>query len=255
MTTFLRFIFLLALSGSAAAQSFSATYQPAQQIRDPELRQLQMDWRSNRLLEGLADQLSRQFTLSQPLKIGLGACGRSNAFYQPDAKIIILCLELIPDLVSRMMQERGRRVDRETVNRTIAGALVFIIFHELGHALIDIEKLPVLGREEDAADQISTFLILQEPALADSAVAGGLFFFSDRQLIPNFFSQRHLSDEHSLNPQRAVNLACAAYGKSPHRYDWAMQAARVTNQRAVRCADEYAKLDRSVRELLRDVIR
>lgn len=256
MKIFLRFIFILLVTGSAAAQSFTATYQPIPQIRSPELRQLQMDWQSNRLLEGLADQLSRQFALSQPLKIGLGECGVSNAFYRSDAKVIVLCLELIPDLVSRIVREQGSRVDRETINNTVIGALVFVIFHELGHAIIDVENLPVLGRDEDAADRISTYLILQEPSLADRGVAGGLFFFSKpTSLIPGFFSQRHLSDEHGLNPQRAVNLACAAYGKEPRRYAWAMQAARVTNERASRCAEEYVQLERSVRELLRKVTR
>lgn len=259
MTALFRLILLLAMSafGSAFAQkSFLATYQPLEQIRNPALRQIQLDWRNNRLLEGLSDQLSQQFTLNQPLKIGLGECGTSNAFYRSDTKIVVVCLELIPDLVSRMRREQNTHVDRESINKTVIGALIFIVFHELGHAIIDIESLPVLGRNEDAADNIATYLILQEPALADTAITGGLFFFSKPvSLIPNFFSQRHLSDEHGLNPQRAVNLACAAYGKGPQRYEWAMRVARVTNQRAVRCAGEYEQLERSVRDLLRNVIQ
>lgn len=256
MSFLIRFAFLLVLTSTAVAQSFSASYQPISQIRSVELKQLQQDWQRNQLLEGLTNQLSRQFILSQPLKIGLGECGTSNAFYRPDKQAIVLCLELIPDLVSRIVRERGSRLDRETLNNTVAGALVFIVFHELGHAIIDIERLPVLGRNEDAADMISTYLILQEPALADNGIAGGMFFFGKpTSLIPGFFSQRHLSDEHGLNPQRAVNLACAAYGKAPDRFVWAMHAARVSNHRASRCADEYAQLERSVRDLLRSVIR
>lgn len=256
MITFVRLIALLAVSGSAIAQSFTATYQPIEKIRSPELRQIQNDWRNNRLLEGMADQFSRQFILSQPLKIGLGECGMSNAFYKADVKLIVLCLELIPDLAGRIIQEQGTRENRYTTKDIVLGALVFIIFHELGHAIIDIENLPVLGRTEDAADQISTYLILQEPALADRGVAGGLFFFSkETTSIPGFFSQRHMSDEHALNPQRAVNLACAAYGKEPSRFVWAMHAARVTNERAARCAGEWAQLNRSVRDLLRRVLR
>lgn len=256
MNTFIRLILLLTIAGSAAAQSFSSTYQPVTQIRSPELRQLQIDWRKRRLLEGLTDQLSRQFTLSQPLKIGLGECGASNAYYRPDAKIIVMCLELIPDLMERMFRGHAGNGDRQRMANTVVGALVFVVLHELGHALIDIERLPVLGREEDAADMISTYLILQEPGLADIAVAGGLFFFSKQtSLLPNFFSQRHLSDEHGLHPQRAVNLACAAYGKDPRRYEWAMHVARVTNQRAVRCKGEYEQLEQSVRTLLQHVIR
>lgn len=256
MVFLFRLIFIFALVGSVNAQSFTASYQPASRIRSAELRQIQLDWQRNQLLEGLADQLSRQFTLSEPLTVGLGECGGSNAFYRPDTKVIVICLELIPDIINRIVRAEGRGIDRDRLIRTATGALVFIVFHEIGHAFIDIENLPVLGRNEDAADMISTYLILQEPALADWGIAGGLFFFSQpNSLIPGFFSQRHLADEHSLDPQRAVNLACAAYGKDPRRYVWAMHAARVTERRAVRCAGEYEQLDRSVRELLRGITR
>lgn len=256
MITILRLFILLAVCGPAAAQSFTAIYQPVQQIRSAELRQLQGDWINNRILESMADQFSRLYTLSQPLKIALGECGVPNAYYKPDIKMIVLCLDLIPDLVERVRREQGTRLSRDAINDVVLGAFVFVVFHELGHAIIDIEKLPVLGREEDAADQISAYLILQEPALADRGVAGGLFFFSKpTSSLPGFFSQRHMSGEHALNPQRAANLACAAYGKEPSRFVWAMQAARVTNERAVRCSGEYARLDRSVRELLRGVMR
>ncbi|HBN29834.1 MAG TPA: hypothetical protein DD416_01080, partial [Rhodobacteraceae bacterium] len=35
---------------------------------------------------------------------------------------------------------------------------IFFLYHELGHALIDILKLPVFGREEDAADVMGVVL-------------------------------------------------------------------------------------------------
>ena len=249
------FLLLLAFVTTASAQTVTASYQPISQIRNTDLRQLQMDWRRGRLLESLAENLSQKFTLNQMLTIGLGECGQPNAFYQRDRKIIVVCLELIPNLVDRVRRERSQRASPEEVKNLVAGSLVFVVLHEMGHALIDLQGLPVLGREEDAADQISTFLILEEPALADRALAGGVWFFSSPKLVPNFFSQRHLSDEHGLDPQRVANIACWAYGRDPQRYVWAMHAARVTNQRAARCYNEYAQLDRSVRELLKDSMR
>ncbi|MFM2252876.1 MAG: hypothetical protein RJB68_1213 [Pseudomonadota bacterium] len=256
MQVLTRFILLMVFAGTSYAQSFIPVYQPLEQIKNSELRQLQADWRNAQILEEMATQLSNQFRLSQPLKIGLGECGVSNAKYRSDMKFVQICLELIPDLTSRIAREQGNRLNRESMTRTVMGALVFIIFHELGHALIDIENLPVLGKEEDAADTISTYLILQKPALAEIGVAGGLFFFGRQTtLIPGFFSQDHLSDEHGLNPQRAVNLACAAYGKDPQRFGWAIQTARVTNNRAIRCTNEYIQLERSVSGLLRGITR
>src|SRR5690242_8585230 len=38
---------------------------------------------------------------------------------------------------------------------------VFTLYHEAGHLLIDELKLPVLGKEEDAADALAVIQILQ----------------------------------------------------------------------------------------------
>ncbi|MFT5637525.1 MAG: hypothetical protein ACI861_000339, partial [Paracoccaceae bacterium] len=35
---------------------------------------------------------------------------------------------------------------------------IFFIYHELGHALIDLLRLPVFGQEEDAADVLGVVL-------------------------------------------------------------------------------------------------
>lgn len=253
MKTLLRLLLLLSFAGSVSAQGFIASYQPRQQIRDPQLRQLQDDWRRGRLIENLTELLDKKFALNHPLVIGLGECGQPNAFYRPDKKVIVLCLELIPELVKRLASDRS--IDRNTLQNTGAGALMFILLHEMGHALIDIQGLPVLGREEDAADQIAAYLILEETDVADRAIAGGLFFFTKPKLIPGLFSQRHLSGEHSLDPQRAANLACWAYGKEPRRFVWAMHAARVSQERSYRCGREYEQLSRSVRELLGGAIK
>lgn len=231
----------------------SATH--SSRVRTPELREVQDDWRRGRVLESIAEYVSRKFSFNESLKLVSGECGQPNAYYMRDRKLLVLCLELFPDLADRLIRERGRKADRVEMGNLMAGALYFIVLHELGHALIDVQSLPVLGREEDAADQISAFLVLGDEELAP-ALAGAIWFFGPKAtLFPGFYSQRHLSDEHSLGPQRAANIACWAYGRDPQRYAWALQAARVTSQRAARCADEYAQLDRSVRGLLKDAIR
>ena len=44
-------------------------------------------------------------------------------------------------------------------DEAVAGAFIFVFFHELGHALIDVYELPITGREEDAVDQLSTWIL------------------------------------------------------------------------------------------------
>ncbi len=42
----------------------------------------------------------------------------------------------------------------------MAAATLFALLHETGHALIDLYQLPAAGREEEAADQIATLVLL-----------------------------------------------------------------------------------------------
>ena len=43
----------------------------------------------------------------------------------------------------------------------VTGNMLFVGFHELGHAVIQELGLPVLGREEDAADSFATLALLK----------------------------------------------------------------------------------------------
>jgi Putative metallopeptidase len=42
----------------------------------------------------------------------------------------------------------------------VAGNLLFVLFHELGHALVSEMGLPVLGKEEDAVDAYAVLAML-----------------------------------------------------------------------------------------------
>src|SRR5689334_22528436 len=50
--------------------------------------------------------------------------------------------------------------DRRGITRFVAGNMLFVVLHELGHALISDLGLPVLGREEDAADAFASVAML-----------------------------------------------------------------------------------------------
>src|SRR5262245_59789931 len=50
--------------------------------------------------------------------------------------------------------------DAAKLTSFVVGNLFFVVVHELGHAVISQLKLPVLGREEDAADSFATLSML-----------------------------------------------------------------------------------------------
>ena len=110
-------------------------------------------------------------------------------------------------------------------------------------------SLAVLGRDEDAADQISAYFMLSGYEREDQeyGIAGAIWYFRTNSSSSR---RHHFSDEHSSPAQRRVNIACWAYGKDPQVFDWVLKAATVPRRRALRCEQEYEQLQRSIRQLL-----
>lgn len=242
---FVTLVFLLA----TAEADVVVRYPPAQK---PDLQEIQQDWKNGEVLDGFAKGIERMFILNDTLTLVGAECRQPNAYYMPDRKAIVFCLELVPYLADPLIRELGRSVPRERLGEVLGGALAFVMLHEVGHALIHLFNLPILGREEDAADQLSTFFILSEEKFSVQGISGALYFFRSQ---PLFFTRQHLSGEHGLAPQRRANIACWAYGKDPVRFQWALRAANVSPDRAVRCQQEYKQLDASVRQLLQGRLR
>lgn len=118
--------------------------------------------------------------------------------------------------------------------------LVSTFYHELGHALIDTLDLPVLGREEDAADTLSVLLLdeIWEPdsalALAqNTALAWGLSAAQSDEDEPSFW------DVHGHDLQRYYNTVCLWYGADPDQRGEFASDFDLPSARAETCAEEY----------------
>ena len=241
---------LFCSSGVSHALGVVVEHQP--NVKRKDLREIQEDWQRSKTLEALGGFVASRYELNGPLNLVSAECGSANAFYLPERRAIVMCLELVPLLVDQLLKDHGKSTPRERLLEILGGSVAFVYFHEVGHALIHMLGLPVLGREEDAADQISTYLLLNEPRLPTAAIYGALRFFRDR---PLFFTQRHMSGEHALNPQRQANIACWAFGSDQQRYNWAVKYASLSQSRAQRCPTEYSQLVRSVETLLSPHLR
>ena len=76
------------------------------------------------------------------------------------------------------------QAQREKHVEFVVGNLLFVLGHEAGHAAISDMGIPVVGREEDAADIFSTLMALMcEDGFGDRVLANASlgWFFSDRR--------------------------------------------------------------------------
>src|SRR5687768_10177445 len=110
---------------------------------------------SSRVLEAARDLIEMSFTLDTQIDVVAADCGRVNAYYDPHTRTVILCHELVAVIAGAF--------DNHDYLRQV---LLFVAMHELGHAVIDVLDLPVVGREEDAADQFATLFFVNPGDLA-----------------------------------------------------------------------------------------
>jgi hypothetical protein len=106
---------------------------------------------------------------------------------------------------------------REKLIEFVAGNMLFVLLHELGHAAMHEMGLPILGREEDQADNFAIVSLLKIGNKVSHRVlveAAKGWFLSDRRDRRDGEPQAYF-DEHGLDQQRAYNIVCLVYGSDP----------------------------------------
>lgn len=106
---------------------------------------------------------------------------------------------------------------REKLIEFVAGNMLFVLLHELGHTAMHEMGLPILGREEDQADNFAIINLLKIGNKVSHRVlveAAKGWFLSDRRDRRDGEPQAYF-DEHGLDQQRAYNIVCLVYGSDP----------------------------------------
>jgi hypothetical protein len=215
---------------------------------DPAHAQLHQRLKEVRALERLAQILS-PLRLPRRLTLKVAGCdGEVNAYYEDDA--VTVCYEYL-DFVVRSMPPGI--AGTPAVKVTLIGPTVDVFLHEVGHAVFDMLEIPVLGREEDAADLFSAFIMLQFGAKDAQKLIAGVAFLGAKEAMEaqkETPSLKTFADEHGLPAQRYFNVLCMAYGADPKTFAAATTIGQLPPDRAERCEDEYRQFDRAFRKLI-----
>jgi Putative metallopeptidase len=145
---------------------------------------------------------------------------------------------------------------RDTVIFTV-GNMLYGVFHEMGHAVISEMQLPVVGREEDAADSFAIVAALKlmtnvsVRALIESGKGWFLSELSDRRngAITSFY------EAHGMNLQRAYQIVCFMVGADPEKFKGLAEATNLPATRQQSCNYDYTAAAWSWGELLRPHLR
>lgn len=197
----------------------------------PALRPMEHLLRKSGVLERVANDVQRVAGLPTDVEVVVRSCTDGTGYVVED-DIVELCLQ---DFVES--RKAVKDADEEDVKGTVLGVAEGTLLHELGHAVIDVRRLPVTGREEDAADQFAVWQAivgLKDPDIVLSAAF-------DYQLSNETYEQED-DDEHGSDGQRAVNLYCWLYGSHPKEWRHLVDGDPLTKYRASQCRDEWKAL-------------
>jgi len=123
----------------------------------------------------------------------------------------------------------------------VTGNMLFVAFHELGHALVSQLRLPVLGREEDAADYFATLAMLEtgtEFSVNVLVQAARGWFLSDRR-DKKQGNMLTFYDEHGLDQQRAFAIVCLMVGSDAEQFKELADWVQMPEDRQRTCRIDY----------------
>lgn len=207
-------------------------------VQNARYTEIDRQVKQEKLLERAADKLNRNLMLPYDIVLRTKDCGEVNAFYNPADHSVTVCYELMEHFY-KIFKSTGKN-DQAAYDKMF-DAIRFAFLHELGHALIDAYKLPVMGNEEDAADRCSSYICLTE--LGDEGVravmaAADAFAIESKDNSPN---ARSMADEHLLQEQRFYNTLCMIYGSDTNKYNYLLKEEYLPRERAVRCPSEFER--------------
>lgn len=200
------------------------------------------------LLESLAQEVNDWLVLPYDIPVVGSQCGEANDFWDPDENKVILCYEDV---------DNSRKLFKDDADPAEAARRIAVgsFYHELGHMVIDIYDLSVTGREEDVADQLAAYWLL-EPVDGEvnedyvQAARDTAEWYTLASAAPEDLDEGSFADEHTLDQSRAYNFECWIYGSDPEANADIVDNGQLPEDRASGCEDEYDSLARAWGDLL-----
>jgi hypothetical protein len=237
--------------GAAAAASrkgrtgmFRGSYELPE---NPQHQHLHDRLRKVRALEQFSEALSA-LRLPTLLRSRFASCeGESNAWYDPSDKTVTFCYEYVAEIEEA---SAGAAVHGIPPEMAFLGGVAFVLLHETAHALFDLLQVPVLGREEDAADNVAAFLLLQAGEGIARRVLSGAAWMYLHDSMGRLPDESDFADVHGLGSQRFYNVLCMAHGSNPESFKAIVERGYLPKERAEGCGEEFRQVSYAMKRLI-----
>ncbi len=177
----------------------------------------------------------------------LAALFVDGAVYATSSGDMLFGREKIRDYYAKTIPALGDTFTRESKIDEVheLGAGVWALGHGKTYAVFDVLQVPVWGREDDAADRLAAFVLLQfSGEIAHTTMVGSAEFFL---LSLRTWTGSAFADTASPEGQRFYNFLCIAYGGDSNDFGgWTEapdgQDPLLPQRRAQQCSHEYQQV-------------
>lgn len=203
----------------------------------------------NNLLAQVSDDINSILKLPSDITLKGAQCGAPNDFWNASDKAITMCYEDAANAVQVFTKLGDADPAKSAVNTEVEA-----FYHETGHMVISLYDLPTTGREEDVADQASTYLMLRPDAQGKidpesiNAIRDTARLYADT--ASGAVDDSALADVHSPDKARMYNFECWAYGADPSQSADLVTSGELPKDRADGCEEEYQQLEKAWATLL-----
>jgi hypothetical protein len=204
--------------------------------------------KEHRVLEKIRDLLNPLRLPHRMLLQVRGCDGISNAW--SDEESVTVCYEYLGD-IWKNAPEKATPAGIAPAD-TLIGPLVDVFLHEAGHTTFAALQIPIFGREEDAADQFSAYIMLRfGKEESRRLILGSAYQYKGDLSSPTVtLAQQKFADEHGTPAQRFFNLLCAAYGADPKLFADIVEKGFLPQDRAAGCEREYIQISHAFETLI-----
>jgi hypothetical protein len=210
----------------------------------------------------VAETLS--FELGLPRNLHVSVVGRATAQklapdgpqYDPKASTLYVPWDFVDE--SRRDLALGGRTPKlaASLDQMLAGAMSFVLYHELSHGLIDLLDLPIVGREEGTADSLAAILAIESGRDGQFLTLAAGQLFDARAHHPRLSAREAAAARYDLDHQRFFDVVCRVYGSDPARNAQLVGGDHgVPRRRTDTCVFEYQRERRSWQRLLAPWLR
>ena len=193
------------------------------------------------------------FILEKKVQIIFGT--EDGPYFDPERNTIAIPYSFLQETKEKFKNvnyDKSQNIDLDTA---VIDVVIHTIFHEFGHAIVNMYDIPILGREEDAVDNLANIMLIEYFKNGDDILLTNADIFDLYDREKKDLEEHEFMGEHSLDIQRFYSMLCFVYASNPSKYEDMLSDYDFPMYRKNMCIDDLNNTSRSWHKVLKNYIR